>query len=48
MGLRVGYMSMKKMKVMGRLYVVKSLIEVVRRLVLGLESVVPQSAYHDV
>ena len=44
----VVYMSMKRMKVMGRLYVVKLLIGVVRRLVLGLESVDLQSAYHDV
>jgi hypothetical protein len=40
-------MSMERTKVMGRLYVVKSLIGVVRRLVLGLESVDRQSAYHD-
>jgi hypothetical protein len=44
----VGYMSMKRMKVMGRSYVVKWLIGVVRRLVLGLESVDLQSAYHGV
>lgn len=44
----VEYMSMRRMRVMGRLYVVKLLIGVVRRLVLGLESVDLQSAYHGV
>jgi len=48
LGLMVGYMSMKRMRVMGRLCVVRLLIGVVRRLVLGLESVDLQSAYHDV
>jgi hypothetical protein len=41
-------MSMKRMKVMGRLYVVKLLIGVVRRLVLGSEFADRQSAHHGV